>query len=215
MEHTLSEQTTDTADDPLTADEDEPAGDDRGSDTDAPIVADDSNDEAELTQRPPRRFGWRKSLVWGVIPGLVLLLAVAAGYLKWQDSTLRQSEIAGAQAVQAAQEGTVAMLSYKPDAVDKDLTAARDHLTGGFRDSYTKLIEDVVIPGAKEQRISAVATVPAAATVDVKDGHAVVLVFVNQTTIIGDGAPTGTTSVVKVSLDKVGDRWLISDFQPI
>ena len=46
-----------------------------------------------------------------------------------------------------------------------ELHAARDLLTGDFRDSYTSLTNDVVIPGAKQKQISAVATVPAAASV--------------------------------------------------
>jgi Mce-associated membrane protein len=32
---------------------------------------------------------------------------------------------------------------------------------------------------------------------------------------VGTGAPTDTASSVKVTLDKIGDRWLISDFQPV
>lgn len=211
----MSEQSTDVTDDSLHTDEDEPTGDEQ-PDTDA--SADDSDDEPQPTRRLRRLLGrvsWASVLVWGVLPALAFLLAIGAAFLKWQDGTVRQSEVAGAQAVQAARQGTVAMLSYKPDTVDKDLTTARDNLTGGFRDSYTKLTEDVVIPGAKQQRISAVATVPAAAPVSADSNHAVVLVFVNQTTVIGDGAPSDTASVVRVKLDKVGDRWLISDFQPI
>lgn len=218
MEHTLSEETTDVTDDPVSAEKDEPTGDDDRPDTEAPIAADDGDDEEVSTRRrrrPHFKFGWRTLLVWAVLPGFAILLAIAAGFLKWQDGMVRQSEIAGSQALQVARQGTVSMLSYRPDTVDKDLTAARDYLTGGFRDSYTKLTDDVVIPGAKQQRISAVAQVPAAATVSASWNHAVVLVFVDQTTVIGDGAPTDTASVVRVKLDKVGDRWLISEFQPI
>ena len=40
------------------------------------------------------------------------------------------------------------------------------------------------------------------------------LVFVNQTVIVGNDAPTVTASSVRVTLDKVGDRWLISKFDP-
>jgi Mce-associated membrane protein len=40
-------------------------------------------------------------------------------------------------------------------------------------------------------------------------------VFVNQTTTVGDGAPTDTTSSVRVSLDKVSGIWLVSGFDPI
>ena len=45
--------------------------------------------------------------------------------------------------------------------------------------------------------------------------HAVVLVFVNQTVVVGQDTPTDTASRVQVTLDKVGDRWLISKFDPV
>ena len=85
--------------------------------------------------------------------------------------------------MQAAKDSTIALLSYKPDTVEQQLTAARDLLTGDFRDSYTSLTNDVVIPGAKQKQISAVATVPAMASVSANPRHAVVLVFVNQTVL--------------------------------
>jgi Mce-associated membrane protein len=117
--------------------------------------------------------------------------------------------------VQAAKDSTVALLSYKPDTVEQQLTAARDRLTGDFRDSYTSLTHDVVIPGAKQKQISAVATVPAVASVSAAPNHAVVLVFVNQTVVVGRDAPTDTASAVRVTLDKIGERWLISKFDPV
>ena len=83
--------------------------------------------------------------------------------------------------MQAAKDSTIALLSYKPDTVEQQLGAARDLLTGEFRDSYTSLTNDVVIPGAKEKQISAVASVPAAASVSADPNQAVVLLFVNQT----------------------------------
>ena len=117
--------------------------------------------------------------------------------------------------MQAAKDSTIALLSYKPDTVEQQLSAARDLLTGDFRDSYTSLTNDVVIPGAKQKQISAVATVPAMASVSANPNHAVVLVFVNQTVVVGQDAPTDTASSVRVTLDKVGDRWLISKFDPV
>jgi Mce-associated membrane protein len=42
-----------------------------------------------------------------------------------------------------------------------------------------------------------------------------VLVFVNQTVVVGTGAPSSTASSVSVRLDKVGDKWLISEFTPV
>jgi Mce-associated membrane protein len=152
---------------------------------------------------------------FGVLPALALLLALGAGYLKWMDNSVRDSETARDESVRAAKDSTIALLSYKPETVEQQLGAARALLTGDFRDSYTSLTNDVVIPGAKQKQISAVATVPAVASVAAKANHAVVLVFVNQTVIVGQDAPSDSASSVRVTLDKVGDRWLISKFDPV
>ena len=177
-------------------------------------IDDVGSGEAESVQGK-RRCTWTRVLAFGLLPGLALLLALGAGFLKWRDSSVRDSDVARIESVQAAKDSTVALLSYRPDSVEKDLTAARDRLTGGFRDSYTSLTNDVVIPGARQKQISAVATVPAAASVSVNENHAVVLVFVNQSAIVGKDAPTDTASTVKVTVDKIGGRWLISGFDPI
>jgi Mce-associated membrane protein len=154
-------------------------------------------------------------VAFGVLSTMALLLAVGAGVLKWQDATVRDSDTARVASVQAAKDSTVVMLSYQPDTVEKDLVAARDKLTGPFRDSYSSLTNDVVIPGAKQRHISAVASVPAAASVSASANDAVVLVFVNQTAIVGTDAPTSTASTVRVTLAKVDGRWLVSQFDPI
>ena len=161
------------------------------------------------------RIGGKRALVYGVLPGLALLLALGAGFLKWQDSSIRDDDLARIESVQFARDSTVAMLSYRPDTVDKDFGAARELLTGDFKNAYTSLTNDVVIPGAKQKQISAVASVPAVASVSADPNHAVALVFVNQTVIVGTDAPTDTASSVKVTMDKVGGCWLISGFDPI
>jgi Mce-associated membrane protein len=162
-----------------------------------------------------RRIKWSQVLGFGVLPALVLVIAVGAGFLKWQDGWIRGSRVAGIESVAAAKDSTIALLSYQPDTVDKELKAARGRLTGSFKDSYTQLIQDVVIPGAKKQHISAVATVPAAASVSATPKHAVALLYVDQTVVVGNDAPTDTSSIVRVTLDRTGGRWLISGFDPI
>lgn len=184
------------------------------SDVDADNIGSAANAVAGVNGRLRRqRLAWL--VASGVVPTVALLLATGAGYLKWVDSSARDIEVARAQSVQAAVDSTVAMLSYQPDTVDQSLAAARDRMTGSFRDSYTSLTHDIVAPGAKQKSVSAVATVPAAASVSATETHAVVLLFVNQSTIIGSDPPTDTTSSVKVTLDKVQNRWLISQFEPI
>lgn len=190
-------------------------------DEDAAVETPDSTssfgepESAVTTRARHGRIDWRSVLVYGILPGLVLMSAIGCGYLKWRDVSARATTAAATHAVSAAVDSTVAILSYRPETADKDLSAASDRLTGTFRDSYTSLIHDVVIPGAKQNNITAVATVPAAASVSATRQHAVVLVFVNQTTTIGDAPPTGSASSVRVTLDKVADRWLISDFTPV
>ena len=161
------------------------------------------------------RISWSRVLVYGLLPGLALVLAAAAGFLKWQDSSAREAQIAGIESVAAAKDSTIALLSYKSDTVEKDLEAAKDRMTGAFRESYSQLIKDVVIPGAKREHISSTATVPAVASVSATPNHAVTLLFVNQTVVVDKNPPTDSTSSVRVTLDKIGGRWLISGFDPV
>ncbi|ULP49230.1 hypothetical protein [Mycolicibacter virginiensis] len=150
-----------------------------------------------------------------LVPGVILTFAIAVGYLRWQDVSARVAHEVAAQSVQTATDATIAMLSYRPDTVEAASAAAADGMTGAFRDEYTQLIKEVVAPGAKQQHISTVVTVPAASSVTASARHAVVLLFVDQATTIGNGPPTTTASSVRVTLDKVGGRWLVSQFDPV
>lgn len=190
-------------------------------DEDADALAETAADETAADETAPapaaRRRGidWPRAFAFGVLPVLALLLAAAAAYLKWEDAKVVESKAAADASMEVAKESTIRLLSYQPDTVEKELTSARDLLTGNFRDSYTQLTNDVVIPGAKEKKIAALANVPAVASISATPTHAVALVFVNQTVTVGNDAPTSTNSSVKVTLDKVGDRWLISEFDPV
>ncbi|WP_082981846.1 hypothetical protein [Mycolicibacterium mucogenicum] len=176
-------------------------------------------DAAETTDAAPaagrRRVAWANVAVYGLLPAAILALGGAAGYLQWKDVSLAQTDTAKKESTKAATDGTIALLSYKPETVDKDLEAAKKYMTGNFLNSYTSLTRDVVIPGSKQKKISAVATVPAAAWTKATPDHAVVMLFVDQTMIIGDSAPTSTASSVRVTLDKVEGHWLISQFDPM
>ncbi|WP_349816894.1 hypothetical protein [Mycobacterium antarcticum] len=158
---------------------------------------------------------WTRVAAYGLLPALALILAMAAGYLKYVDNSVRESATARAESVRAATEGTISLLSYTPDEVERQLNDARGLLTGEFLESYTSLINQVVIPGAKQQQISATATVPKAGSVSADADEAVVLVFVNQAVTVGAAAPTSSASSVQVTLVKTGGKWLISEFTPV
>ena len=76
-------------------------------------------------RRPPppqpaarRRTDWTKVVAYGLLPALALMLALAAGYLKYVDNSVRDAAVARVESMQAAKDITVEMLSYQPDTVD-------------------------------------------------------------------------------------------------
>ncbi len=195
---------TEVAESPMAAVEDDGVGD----------SAEQQTARLERTGRPSAA----RVVVYGVIPAVVLLLALGVGYLKWQTGVDRPSPSAAAESVQVASETAVAMLAYEPASAAEELRAAADRLTGTFRDDYLKLINDVVIPGSAEKQVSSVVTIPAAAVISATENQAQVLVFVNQETTFGDGSqPYKSISSVKMTLDKDKDngRWLVSQFEPV
>ncbi|MGO9104092.1 MAG: hypothetical protein ACLP9Y_33480 [Mycobacterium sp.] len=177
-------------------------------------------DATAIDHPSPKRKGLRavsltRALAFVILPAIALALGAITGYLRWQDNSLRDNAVARADSLAVAQTSVATILSYQPGTVEQQLTAARDLLTDPFLGSYTQLTHDVVIPGAKQKQISSVATVPAATSVSVSPRHAVALVFVDQMVTIGSGAPSATTSSIRVTLGKIGGKWLISRFDPV
>ena len=160
--------------------------------------------------------------VFGIVGVAVLVVALvaSAGVAAWlyfsQYRPDQQIDAAVSKtALDAATNGTVALLSYSPDSLDKDFASAKSHLTGDFLSYYTQFTEQIVTPAAQQKSVKTTASVVRASVSELHPNSAVVLVFVNQTVIIGQDAPTDTASSVRVTLDKVGDRWLISKFDPV
>ncbi len=206
----LADDTTTSPDEPTPT-----AGPGHPEDRNDPTIDDTSTGPPPRAASRIRAVRWTRVLAYGVLPAVALLLALVAGYLKWIDNSSRDANLARIESVQAAQTAAVRLLSYHPDTADRELHSARDLLTGTFKDSYTSLVTDVVIPGAQQKHITAAATAPAAASVSATSDHAVVLLFVNQTVTVGNETPTDTASVVRVTLDHTDGQWLISNFEPI
>lgn len=184
---------------------------------DAEATAASGEDAASVPDdaRPRRASRVIRAVGYGALLALPFVLALVAGYVKYLGWT--QSEIEGARtdSVRAASDSAIAMLSYRPDTVQNDLDGAASRMTGPFRDSYSSLVDDVVAPAAIQKLITAQATVPASASVSATPHHAVAIIFVNQTVTVGSEPPSNSNSSVRVTLDKVGDRWLVSGFDPV
>jgi len=152
---------------------------------------------------------------------LVLALLAAGGLAGWLFFTKyrpdQQTDDAVAQnVVNAAREGTVALLSYKPETLDQDFAAAKSHLSGDFLNYYNDFTKQVVTPAAKTKGVTTTAQVVGAATSELHPDSATVLVFVNQVTTSKERPdPSMASSTVKVSLTKVNGQWLITKFDPV
>jgi Mce-associated membrane protein len=156
---------------------------------------------------------WARVTAFRILPGLAVLLAAAAVFLWYLNST-HADEATRNEVVKVAKDGAAALLTYQPETVRQQLTEASKRLTAPFHDDYTNLTQ-TVIPGAEQRHIAAVTTVPAAAAVSVSANHAVVLAFINQTVTVGDQPPTNTPTSVRVTLERLGGKWLISKFETV
>lgn len=161
------------------------------------------------------------SRAWLVAAVLTVLLVVSAGGTTWlyfhQYRPDRQVDMDVQQEVlKAANDGTVALLSYSPDTLDKDFTTAKSHLTGDFLSYYTNFTQQIVTPAAKQKAVKTSAAVIRKAIAEIHPDRAVVLVFLNQVTTSKEN-PDGsyTTSSVKVSMERHDRNWLISAFDPV
>jgi Mce-associated membrane protein len=156
--------------------------------------------------------------------GVILLAAAliaSAGVAAWLYSNQyrpdQQTDAAASQiALDAAKTGTVALLLYSQESLDKDFAAAKSHLTGDFLSYYTQFTEQIVTPAAQQKAVKTTASVVRAAVSELRPHSAVVLVFVNQNTTSKEN-PDGAFAVssVKVSLTKIDGTWLISSFDPV
>ncbi|OBG44958.1 twin-arginine translocation pathway signal [Mycolicibacterium fortuitum] len=176
----------------------------------------------EVPADPELTPGRRQTLtkLWFPLALAVALIASAAlaGWLYFAQYRVEQQTgpAASATVLKAANDGTVALLSYAPDSLDRDFTAAKSHLTGDFLSYYTQFTQEIVAPAAKQKSVKTAASVVRSAVSEIHPDSAVALVFVNQATTSAEN-PNGSfsASAVKVGLSKIDGNWLISSFDPV
>lgn len=175
-----------------------------------------------LTRRVKRRSA-RKPGKWSGKIGVAVLtlvvvtsLSVLAGlfWFSYRPDHAVDAE-AAKSALAAASDGTIAILSYSPDTLDRDFSSARSHLTGDFLSYYDQFTQQIVAPAAKQKAVKTTAVVLRSALTDFHPDSATALLFINQSTQSRDRPePTTTSSSVLVTLTKADGKWLISQFNP-
>lgn len=185
-------------------------------------------DEAEAaTQGPepaPTRVAAKARLLvtsrWkGILLTVLLAAATAIATVLYFD-TFRPGQRTGAAAEQvaidAASSATVALLSYSPDTLDRDMERAQSLMSGEFHTYYGKFTTDVVAPAVRERGIKASAQVMNSAVMEMQPDAAKILVFLNQETVSRERPePSLIASSVVVSLTKIDGKWLISALDPV
>jgi Mce-associated membrane protein len=183
--------------------------------------------EAEAEDQAPeqrrRRFGVprvlrSKTLIVAILVVLTLISGGAATWVYFKQYRPDQQTDSGVArtVVSAASDGTVAVMSYSPDTLEKDFAAARSHLTGNFLSYYNQLTQQMMSPTARQKSIKTSAHVMRAAVKELHPDSAVVLVFVDQNTSTKDAPEsTMTPSSVLVSMARVNGNWLITEFEPV
>lgn len=195
-----------------------------GTEVDSALT-DGGSAEAEGTVEypvEPQADTKRTRTVRRLIPALLAVLLVASavfagtGYFLWYRADQRTNTASSDVVLTAAKDGAVAMLSYAPETMDKDFADAKSHLTGDFLDYYTKFTQSVVTPAVKQKSVKTQATVAQAAVAELHRDSAMVLAFINQVTVSKEN-PDGSfaASSVKISMQNVNGKWLISAFDPI
>jgi Mce-associated membrane protein len=181
-------------------------------------TADDFSEEAELSRRSEPGAS-RTVKVFPVV--LILLLLLSGGAATWlyfnQYRADKQTDAGVASAVvSSASDGTVALLSYSPESLDKDFATAKSHLSGDFLSYYNQFTDQIVAPAAKQKSLKTNARVLGAAVQELHPDSAVVLVLVDQSTTSKDNPdPSMASSSVLVSMTRVHGNWLITKFDPV
>ncbi|CQD03187.1 membrane protein [Mycobacterium europaeum] len=181
-------------------------------------AADDSPEQTGDSEPSKPRARGRVKVVPVLLVSLLLLSGGVATWLYFtQYRPDKQTDAGVANAVvAAASDGTVALLSYSPDTLDKDFAAAKSHLSGDFLSYYNQFTEQIVAPAAKQKSLKTSARVIGAAVSELHPNSAVVLVLVDQSTTSKDNPdPAMASSSVLVSLSRVNGAWLITKFDPV
>lgn len=180
------------------------AGADEAADTDERSASTAKRDAAP--KRLVRRRCGRVAPVVGVFVGAL----AAAGVMGWKLWSQHSVAEAGKAAQQAAISYTQVLTSIDSNQLDQNFTAVLDGATGEFKDTYTKSsaqLRQLLI----DNKATAHGTVIESAIQSQTPNKVVVLLMVDQT-VTNAARPDNRVdrSRMKITMEKVGNRWLAS-----
>lgn len=146
----------------------------------------------------------------------VALVAVAVTFSVLQVRAT-QAATARDEALAVAKEAVPNLLSYDHRSIKNDLDARLGQVGGRFKDDYQGLVRDIVIPASDRDQLVTQTSVAAAGVGEPASSDRVRLtMFLNQTsTRAGQQQPTLSGSRVLVTMERDGDRWLVTALDPV
>jgi Mce-associated membrane protein len=144
------------------------------------------------------------------------VLAVLTGGLWWWSANYQDTITAREQAMAAARDSVVELLSYNYRTIDRQMTDTQGMITGKFKDDYASLLKNVIVPGAKAQQLAIQTTIADDSVVSSSPGEVVLLMFINQQSEgHANQNPALTASRVQVTLQRLSGNWMISNLVPV
>jgi Mce-associated membrane protein len=187
---------------------------DRRAAYDASVVEPEPVVEPELVVEPVETTTTAKAVPGWLLVGLALLTAGAVGLASWlwfavpSDASVEE---ATRTAQAAAERAIVPVLSYDAATLEEDQEAGAAYLTASYREEYDRLFE-VIKQNAPRTGTKVTAEVIASGIVRSGSDRVEVLVFVNRpTTTKQQNEPVVYRDQVTVTMQKVGDSWLVDD----
>ena len=106
------------------------------------------------------------------------------------------------------------IFSYSYDKTDVTEKAAAAVLRGSAKDSYDKLFAQVR-EKAPEQKLVLTSRVSAIAVQELQNGHARLLVFLDQSAVRADNNATDSAAAqLSVTAERSGDGWVVTELEP-
>lgn len=163
-----------------------------------------------------RKFSPRMA---GALIGSAVIVAalVAAGivlFVQWRESdNLEQQR---SQAQDATKSALTHALSYNYRTIKEDKKRALSVATGSFRKNLETLMSEAVLPNARKNNTVTTTAVTGTAVIDARTDEVLVLALLAQESTASDQqTPVVGSEAVRAQMRWVGDRWLISDLQPL
>lgn len=205
----------------LPSEKDSPAG--AAADSDAGSAEDSGAESAaDADGEPGRDAAPRKGLAGTVALLVATALLVAGGVfgLLRADQLTASANVAlvdtagTAEVTRQVRESLEKVFSYRHDDTAATEDAARTLLTGAAREQYDRLFRQVR-EQAPAQRLTLATRVVSSGVVSLRDGTAVLLVFLDQSAVRGDnGEATTAGAQLSVTAVLTDGRWQISELVP-